>query len=79
MVRNCLQWPMINLKYEISPLKIPREPRPGQAHKWSKGAQNDQKLGKYVPKLELLVGYFQDFLGTGSRDIHDENLIRPPA
>ena len=49
------------------------------AQKEPKGAQNDQKLGKYVPKLELLVGYFQDFLGTGSRDIHDENLIRPPA
>ena len=23
--------------------------------------QNNQKLGKYVPKLELLVGYIQDF------------------
>ena len=22
--------------------------------------QNNQKLGKYVPKIELLVGYFQD-------------------
>ena len=50
-----------------------------EALKGPEQAQNDQKLGKYVPKLELLVGYFQDFLGTGSRDIHDENLIRPPA
>ena len=31
------------------------------AQKGPKGAQNDQKLGKYVPKLDLLVSYFQDF------------------
>ena len=31
------------------------------AQKGPKGAQNDQKIGKYVPKLELLVGYFQNF------------------
>ena len=31
------------------------------AQKGPEGAQNDQKLAKYVPKLELLVGYFQDF------------------
>ena len=26
-----------------------------------KGAQNDQKQAKYVPKQELLVGHFQNF------------------
>ena len=31
------------------------------AQKGPKEAQNDQKIGKYVPKLVLLVGYFQDF------------------
>ena len=31
------------------------------AQKVAEGAQNDQKLGKYVPKLELLVGHFQNF------------------
>ena len=53
---------MINLKCEISPLTIPRKPRPGSgAQKWSKKAQNDQKLGKYVQKREVSVRYFQDF------------------
>ena len=31
------------------------------AQKGPKGAQNDQKIGKYVPKQELLVGHFQNF------------------
>ena len=31
------------------------------AQKVPKGAQNDQKQAKYVPKQELLVGYFQEF------------------
>ncbi len=31
------------------------------AQKGPKWAQNNQKLAKYVPKLELLVRYFQDF------------------
>ena len=31
------------------------------AQKGPEGAQNDQKIEKYVPKLDLLVGYFQDF------------------
>ena len=31
------------------------------AQKVPEGAQNDQKQAKYVPKLELLVGYFQNF------------------
>ena len=31
------------------------------AQKVPKGAQNDQKQAKYVPKQELLGGYFQNF------------------
>ena len=31
------------------------------AQKGPKGAQNDQKIGTYVQKLELLVGHFQNF------------------
>ena len=44
------------------------------AQKGPEWAQNEQKLGKYVPKRELLVRYYQDLLSTGLRDIYNDNL-----
>ena len=52
---------MINLKCEISPLTIPRKPRPGSgAQKWSKKAQNDQKLG-ICPQTQVIGESILDF------------------
>ena len=47
-----------------SPIRVPH----GQKR------QKHQKLGKYVPKRELLVRYYQDLLSTGPRDIYNDNL-----
>ena len=43
------------------------------------GAQNDQKLGRPVPKVSSFEIFFQDFLSTGSRDINDDEKKRHPV
>ena len=43
------------------------------------GAQNDQKVGKSVSKLSFLEILFQGILSTGSRDINNDKMKRPPV
>ena len=63
--------------YNDNLIQPPAKHSPGLGQGAQKGpewAQNEQKLGKYVPKRELLVRYYQDLLSTGPRDIYNDNL-----